>query len=102
MRTVAAATPEDQILRMAVRYCELIAKGLTRPLPQLAEEFGLTREQARDRVRRARELGYLRPGRRGRAEGIPGPKLLAERPGLPKALAAMSREAAITKGDTDG
>jgi hypothetical protein len=103
LRTVAAATPEEQIRSIAQRYCELVARGLTRPLPRLAAEFGLTREQARDRVRRARELDYLKPAsRRGRAEGIPGPKLLRERPGLSKALAAMRREARKTKGGTNG
>lgn len=76
IRTVAAATPEDQIRRIATRYVELCRDGVTRPLTYIADEYGLTREQARDRVRRARSLEYLQPGESGRASGEPGPRLL--------------------------
>jgi hypothetical protein len=100
LSTVASGTSEDELRSIAERYCVLCARGLTRPLPQLAAEFGLTRDQARDRVRRARELHYLEPGRRGLAVGIPGPMLLAKRPDLEQKLNAIKRQ--HTKGGTDG
>lgn len=102
LRLAAAATPEAQLRAIAEDYCYLTAQGQTRPLLELKERFGLTRDQTRDRIRRARELGYLEPGRPGRAEGIPGPRLVAVRPGLKKALAAMRRDAATTKGGSNG
>jgi hypothetical protein len=61
LSTVATGTSESELQRIAERYCVLCARGLPRPLPQLAAEFGVTRDQARDRVRRARELHYIAP-----------------------------------------
>ena len=65
---------------IASRYVTLVSLGSRRPLPRLAEEFGLTREQARDRIHRARELGHLMPTKPGRVNAEPGPKLLRPLP----------------------
>jgi hypothetical protein len=76
-RTRPARVPDDELAWLAARYVVLFRRGVRRPIPQLAAEFGLTREQVRDRVHRAREREFLSPGRRGRAGGEPGPRLLA-------------------------
>jgi hypothetical protein len=70
-----SALSEQQIAEIAKRYLALYRSGMRRPLPQLANEFGISREQARDRVRRAREFGYLTAGTPGRAGAEPGPRL---------------------------
>jgi hypothetical protein len=67
--------PDDQIALLARRYLTLYQLGHRHPLPQLALEFGITRTQARDRIHKARQLGYLQPGTQGRAGAQPGPLL---------------------------
>jgi hypothetical protein len=70
--------PDDEIAALAARYVTLYRRGNRRPTAQLAAEFGLTATQVRDRVHRARhELGFLTPGKQGRAGAEPTPKLLA-------------------------
>ena len=66
---------ETQVIEIAKRYLTLCSRGHRHPLPQLAEEFGISRTQARDRVHKARELGYLKPGKQGRAGAEIGPRL---------------------------
>jgi hypothetical protein len=74
---------EDEIAAIAGRYVMLVTAGVRHPLPQLASEFGLTRDQARDRVHRARVLEYLLPAAPGRVSAEPGPKLLRPLPANP-------------------
>jgi hypothetical protein len=70
-------TSDDEIATLAARYVTLYRRGIRRPLPQLAEEFGITTTQVRDRIHRARhELGYLTPGKQGRAGAEPTERLL--------------------------
>jgi hypothetical protein len=66
---------EDEIEAIALRYLSLYRSGIKRPLRQIASEFGITRDQARDRVRRARELEFLTTGTPGRAGAGPGRRL---------------------------
>jgi hypothetical protein len=74
--SLAQTTVSDQQSRaIAVRYLTLVQLGNTRPLIQLADEYRITRAQARDRVRKAREDRYLAPGSPGRATATPGPRL---------------------------
>jgi hypothetical protein len=70
---------EDQIEAIALRYLTLYRAGIKRPLPQIASELGITRDQARDRVHRARKLGFLTSGTQGRASASPGPRLEPQR-----------------------
>ena len=66
---------EREIELIARRYLELVNLYHVRnPRPQMAAELGLSQEQVRDRIHRARVLGYLLPARRGRVSGEPGPK----------------------------
>jgi hypothetical protein len=65
---------DDQIIAITKRYITLVRMGLRHPLPQLAREFGITRDQARDRVHRARTHQYLAAGTHGRASAEPGPR----------------------------
>ena len=74
-KTVELRT-EQEIAAIARQYIALVSGGLRRPLPQIAADFGLTREQARDRVHRARVLGYLEKSTPGKVSAQPGPKLL--------------------------
>jgi hypothetical protein len=76
-RSRPARVPDDEIAALAARYVTLFRRGLRRPNSQLAAEYGLRSEQVRDRIHRARELGYLTPSKQGRAGGEPTPKLLA-------------------------
>jgi hypothetical protein len=69
------APSDDQIRRIAERYLTLVQHGNTHPLQQLADEFGTTRNQMRDRVHKARTNGYLSKGTAGRAGATPGPRL---------------------------
>jgi hypothetical protein len=77
----AAATPrtkttDDDLAEIAERYLVLCRLGIRNPLPRLGDEFGITRSQARDRIHKARQKGYLAPGDKGRATAIAGPALL--------------------------
>jgi len=67
--------PEEHYRRIALRYLELLKLGHRNVLVVLAAEEGRPRETVRDWVRKATGLGYLAPGKPGRAEARPGPKL---------------------------
>jgi hypothetical protein len=69
--------PEQQIKELAQRYLVLHLLGIRHPLPQLAREYGITRDQVRDRIHKARRLGYLQGGKQGRAGANIGPRLKA-------------------------
>jgi hypothetical protein len=71
-----APISDDQLADLARRYLDLLHQGNNRPRSQLAGEFGLTPQQVRDRLHKARRRGYLTPGTRGRASAQPGPRLL--------------------------
>jgi hypothetical protein len=76
--TRTAARPhvsQDELIAITKRYLELCQLGERHPLPQLADEFGISRSQARDRVHKARIRHYLAPGDPGRATATPGPAL---------------------------
>jgi hypothetical protein len=53
--------------QVAKRYLALRADGVRNPTQTIAEEKHYSRDTVAGWVRRARELGYLPPGRRGRA-----------------------------------
>jgi hypothetical protein len=74
-RPPRAQTPDDQLAAIATRYLTLLYRGNTRPRKQLAEEFGLTTTQIRDRLHQAREREYLVGGTQGRAGAAAGPRL---------------------------
>lgn len=82
LRPPNAPTPDSQIEQIAIRYLQLFDAGVKQPLPVIAAQFGITREQARDRVSRAREMKYLQPGKPGRAGATPGERLIARYPKL--------------------
>jgi hypothetical protein len=67
---------EDELIALSQRYIVLCQRGLRYPNPQLASEFGLTRVQVRDRIRKARQHQYLGPGTKGRATATIGPALI--------------------------
>lgn len=73
--------PPEHYRRIAFRYLELLKDGQRKVLVALADEeserLGRTipRETVRDWVRKATRLGFLAPGKRGRAEARPGPNL---------------------------
>ncbi len=46
---------DKQLIAIAQRYIELRVYGTRYPLPVIAEEFGISQNQASDRVRKARE-----------------------------------------------
>jgi hypothetical protein len=94
-RVRPARVPDDDIAMLAARYVALYRRGIRRPLAQLADEFGITVTQARDRIHRARhELGYLTPGTQGRAGAQPTPRLLAliNPPGPPETATPVREE----------
>ena len=68
---------DDQLRALACSYLWLCQSGQRRPLPILASWFGLTREQARDQIHRARseKYQYLGPGTPGKARAEPGARL---------------------------
>lgn len=66
---------DEQLIAVAQRYIVLGLYGVRHPLPVIAEELGISREQARDRVRKARKKQYLAAGEKGRATATIGPKL---------------------------
>jgi hypothetical protein len=76
-RTPSARPSEREIELIARRYIQLVGRGIRHPLPQIADELGLSREQVRDRIHRARQpaLGYLQPAKPGRVSAEPGPRL---------------------------
>jgi hypothetical protein len=78
VRIVAATTPDEQIKYIARAYVQLSHNGNRKPVSTIAKAFGLTRAQARDRVRRARVLGYLEASTAGKVNALPGPRLLLE------------------------
>jgi hypothetical protein len=81
LNTLAAATrprapvSDDELVTIAQRYIALCLAGHRSPVRQLAAELGISREQARDRVHKARTKKYLAPGRAGRATATIGPAL---------------------------
>jgi len=66
---------DDQLAEIAKRYIILYQRGNLRPRARLAEEFGISSTQVRDRLHQARRHGYLTPGTPGRAGALPGPRL---------------------------
>jgi hypothetical protein len=74
-RAAAPPTTDEQLAEIAKRYIELCRRGLRHPLPHLAQELGITRTQARDRIHKARKKHYLAPGHHGRATPDIGPRL---------------------------
>jgi hypothetical protein len=76
-RVPNARPSEREIKFIARRYIHLVNHdNIRHPLPKMAEELGLSREQVRDRIHRARSLGYLQPAKPGRVSAEPGPRLL--------------------------
>ncbi len=71
---------DEQLADLAKRYIVRAPLRRRHPLPQLASEFGITREQAKDRIYKARKLKYLQGGRQGRAGAEPGPRLRGWQP----------------------
>jgi hypothetical protein len=73
--------PDKHYQQIAERYLDLIEAGRRNVLVALAAEESarqgreIPRETIRDWVRKATERGYLAPGKPGRAEARPGPKL---------------------------
>lgn len=99
-RTRPARVSDDELAGIAARYVQLFRRGVRRPLPQIAAEFGLSHPQARDRVHRARQRGYLSPGTQGKAGAEPGPRLLERQQSDPsRPRGSTPRQ---TKGDIDG
>ena len=73
--TPKATISDDQLASIAASYVALYRRGIRNATSQLAAQFGLTREQTRDRIHRARNAGYLMPTKQGRAGAEPGPRL---------------------------
>jgi hypothetical protein len=72
--------PEEHYRRIALRYLALLKHHRNVLVALAAEESErqgriVPRETVRDWVRKATGLGYLAPGKPGRAEARPGPKL---------------------------
>lgn len=59
--------PEDFYRDIADRYRQLTIRGVRNPTKTIAEERKYSRNTVAGWVRRARQLGYLPPARRGRA-----------------------------------
>jgi hypothetical protein len=91
-KAAQTAPSTDQIRMIAERYLTLVQLGNTRPLQQLADEFGTTRDQMRDRVHKARTDGYLSKGTPGRAGATPGPRLKNWAPPSTTLTQAMAAE----------
>jgi hypothetical protein len=72
-RTPGARPSDREIALITRRYLQLVERGVRHPLRQMADELGLTRTQVRDRIHRARVLGYLMPARQGRVSAERGP-----------------------------
>jgi hypothetical protein len=69
------ALPPEHYATIAARYLTLLGDGRRNVLVVLADEEGVPRETVRDWVRKATKLGFLAPGKPGRAEMRPGPNL---------------------------
>jgi hypothetical protein len=73
--------PQNHYRRIALRYLDLIGEGRRDVLVALAAEESkrqgrkVPRETIRDWVRKATTLEFLTPGKQGRADARPGPKL---------------------------
>jgi hypothetical protein len=65
----------EQLIAISQRYITLCQYGVRHPVATIAEELGITHQQARDRIHKARAQNYLAPGVRGRATAAPGPEL---------------------------
>jgi hypothetical protein len=74
-RSAKTEVRDEALAELAKYYIVLVTYGHRRPLLQLAHTFGITREQARDRIHKAREHGYLMPSKRGRTNVALGPRL---------------------------
>ena len=68
---------DELLAEMAMSYIALYRNGCRQPLPLLAIQFGIDRSQARDRIHKARQQGWLTTGAERRAGGEPGPRLIA-------------------------
>ena len=58
---------DDHYRKVADAYKALIAKGETAPNKWIAEDWGYSRNTVAGWVRKARQLGFLAPARKGRA-----------------------------------
>lgn len=85
-KLVAAARPksrrgrpslsEEKVCEAALVYLSLYNEGITRGLMQrVADQLGVARQTAADRVALARKLDFLTPAQKGRAGARPGPRL---------------------------
>ena len=77
---------DDYYRRLAISYLELQRQGIGRGIrPLLAEQESrrlgreVTPVQIRDALSKATTLGYLAPGKQGRAGRFPGPRLFEEK-----------------------
>jgi hypothetical protein len=66
---------DDELRPFAHGYLALVGGGQRAPLVRLAADFGISREQARDRLHLCRKRELLGPGTVGRAGAAPGPRL---------------------------
>jgi len=62
-----ASHPDDHYKRVADAYMSLIVNGEPAPNKRIAEEWGFSRNTVAGWTRKARQLGYLPPARKGRA-----------------------------------
>jgi hypothetical protein len=68
--------PDDHYRDVALLYLQLLGQGQTStPIAHLAKKLGVTTPTARNWVHRARQLGYLTQGSRGKPGAQPGPRL---------------------------
>lgn len=78
------ALPDEHYEHVAHLYLELYGQGVKRGIiAELAErmstpDHAVPRETARDWIKRSRDLGFLSPGKQGRAGAVPGPRLLPD------------------------
>jgi hypothetical protein len=68
--------PDDHYRSVALLYLQLLAQGHgSKPIADLANKLGVTRTTARNWIHRARQLGYLTQGTRGKPGANAGPRL---------------------------
>ena len=67
--------PDEHYRRVAYLYLKLYQAGARPLLVVLGQQLQVPAETARDWVHRARELGFLSPGKQGRKGATPGPRL---------------------------